>query len=235
MAGRLDVLTNLSGGPVALLNPINNYAKDLYVGLCEFTYTTGWVNISAALGNNQFSVRPSAAGSATTWTVPDGYYSVDTLKEAIQEKLPGFTATLNNATGRVRLTLSDANYQLNLLSTAGMWGFSAAAWLGPATTYTADAPPAFFPKRNLFVVLDQIYTADNNLNGRPGNLLRHIPITGESYGETRTISFNKVQFIRLRGDCFNELTLRVLDDTSTDISALCQPFSATLRIKNNKQ
>jgi hypothetical protein len=107
------------------------------------------------------------------------------------------------------------------------------AWAG--TTYTADAPPTFFPTRNLFVVLDQIYTADNNLNGRPGSLLRHIPITGESYGETRTVSFNKVQFIRLRGDCFNELTLRVLDDTGTDISTLCQPFSATLRIKNNKQ
>jgi hypothetical protein len=98
MAGRLDVLTSLSGSPVRLLNPINNAVQDLHVGLCEFTYTTGWVNISDALGNNKFAVRPSAAAASTTWTVPDGYYSVDTLKELIQERLPGFSATMNNAT-----------------------------------------------------------------------------------------------------------------------------------------
>jgi hypothetical protein len=149
-------LDRFSGGPVKLINPINNTTQELYVGLCEFTYTTGWVNVSEALGNNKFAVRPSAAGASTVWAVPDGYYSVERFEEAIHDKLPGFSATLNNATGRVRFTLSDANYQLNLMSTASLWGFAAATSLGPATTYTADASPTFFPKRNLFVTLDQI-------------------------------------------------------------------------------
>jgi hypothetical protein len=229
--GRLDVLTNLDGGPVQIQTPIANPNQDLYVGLCEFTYTTGWVNISAALGNNQFAVRPSAAGTATTWTVPDGYYSVDTLKETIQEKLPGFSVTTNNATGRVRLTLSDANYQLNLMSTASMWGFATPTWLGPATTYTADTSPTFFTKRNLFVTLEEINKTDNTLNGYVCAVLRHIPVTGEMYGEARTISFTNVQYRRLHGESIKELTLRVLDDTKTDISSLCKPFSATLHIK----
>lgn len=74
------------------------------------------------------------------------------------------------------------------MTTVTMWGFTAAAWLDLATTYTADGPPTFFRLRDLLVTLDQIYTADNNLNGRQCELLRHIPITGESYGETQTVS-----------------------------------------------
>jgi hypothetical protein len=77
------------------------------------------------------------------------------------------------------------------------------------------------------VTLDQINTTENTLNGRQCALLHHIPITGES----KTINFIKIQFRQLCGGWINELTLRVLDDTNTDISALCKPFSATPRIK----
>jgi hypothetical protein len=102
--------------------------------------------------------------------------------------------------------------------------------LGPAATYTADTTPKFFTKRNLLVTLDQINAADNHLNGRQSTLLRHIPTTGEAYGESRTVHFRNIEYCRLRGGDINELTLRVLDDNNTDISALCKPFSATLEV-----
>jgi hypothetical protein len=232
MYGRWEILTNLSGGPVRLRNIIDNIDGDVYVGLCELTYVTGWINVSAALGNNKFSVRPSSSGPSTVITVPDGYYSVDTLNDVITgAPLPGFSATINNATGRITFTLSDPNYQLNLMSMARLWEFNTASWFGPSTTHIGDTTPTFFTKRNLMVSLNQINTSDNDLNGNPSTLLRHVPITGESYGESRTVSFDKVQYRRLAGGMINELTLRILDENNADISALRQPFSATLEIK----
>jgi hypothetical protein len=228
MPSRREVLINLSGGPVPLRNIIDNNGGDTYVGLCEFTYVTGWYNVSEALGNNKYSFRPSSTGASTVITVPDGYYNVDTLSDVIT--VPGFSSAINTATGRVVLTLTDSNYQLNLMNMASLWGFSAAGWMGPAATYTADTSPKFFTKRNLMVTLDQINMTDNHLNGRQSTLLRHIPTSGEAYGESRTVHFRKVEYCRLCGGYINELTLRILDDKDTDISALCQPFSATLEV-----
>jgi hypothetical protein len=123
MPSRREVLINLSGGPVPLRNIINNNGGDAYVGLCEFTYATGWYNVSEALGNNQFSFRPSSTGASTVATVPDGYYNVDTLSDAIAAVVPGFSSTINTATGRVVLTLADPNYQLNLQAYGESLGF----------------------------------------------------------------------------------------------------------------
>jgi hypothetical protein len=178
MLSRWEVLINLSGDPVPIRNIIDNIAGDTYVGLCELIYVTGWSNVSEALGNNKFSFRPSSTGSPTVITVPDGYYNVDTLSGVIT--VPGFSSTINTATGRVVFTLSDPNYQLNLMNMADLWGFSATSWMGPAVTYTADTTPKFFTKRNLLVALDQINTSDNNLNGYQSTLLQHIPTTGGS-------------------------------------------------------
>jgi hypothetical protein len=228
MPSRREVLINLSGDPVPLRNIIDNIDGDTFVGLCEFTYVTGWYNVSEALGNNKFSFRPSSAGASTVITVPDGYYNVDTLSDVIT--VPGFSSIMNTATGRVVFTLSDPNYQLNLKNMAGLWGFSTTSWMGPTATYTADTSPKFFTKRNLLVTLDQIITSDNNLNGYQSTLLQHIPTTGEAYSESRTVCYYKVEYCRLRGGYINELTLRILDDENIDTSALCQPFSATIEI-----
>jgi hypothetical protein len=231
MPSRREVLFNLSGGPVPLRNIIDNNVGDAYVGLCEFTYVTGWYNVSEALGNNKFSYRPSSTDATVTTAVPDGYYNVDTLSDVITAVVPGFSSTINTATGRVILTLADPNYQLNQDILAKLWGFSTASWLGPAATYTADTTPKFFIKRNLLVVLDQINAANNQLNGFQSTLLRHIPTTGEAYGESRTVHFRNVEYCHLRGGIVNELTLRILDDNNTDISNLCAPFSATLEVR----
>jgi hypothetical protein len=143
MPSRREVLINLSGYPVPLRNIINNDG-DAYVGLCEFTYVTGWYNVSWKLGNNQFTFRPSSTGAKHGVTVPDGYYNVDTLSDAIAAVVPGFSSTINTATGRVVLTLADQNYQLNLGDMTTLWGFWDADILGPAATYTAPILPRSF-------------------------------------------------------------------------------------------
>lgn len=214
---------------MALEYNIDNVCTHKRVGLREITYVTGWYNISASIGNNVFFTRPSNVGATTNVTVPDGYYNVDTLKDVVSAAMPGFNATINHATGRVTLTLTDVNYQLDLGSTAAIWGFTALGWIG-AGSYVGTSPPGFFNNRNLFVHLDQINTTGSVLNGRQSTLLRIIPTCGESYGESRTVFFEKPQFRRLRDGSIQELTMRILDASGTDISTSAQPFSVTLEV-----
>jgi len=222
------VLTDLTGGTVPLEHAIDNMCGQKMVGLREFTY--GWHNISAALGNNVFLVRPTRTCAPTNVTMPDGYYNVDTLEAVVAAAMPGFSARVNHATGRVLLELMDPSYELNLASTATIWGFNGAGGWKAAGTYTGDTAPAFFNKHTLHVHLEQINTTGNVLNGRNSNLLRVIPTSGESYGESRTVTFENPQFRRLRSGSIQELTVRVLDDTAVDISASVRPFSVTLAI-----
>jgi len=225
------VLTDLSGNSIALENDIDNSCGHKRIGLCELTYITGWHNISAALDNNVFLVRPTPTGEPTNVTVPDGYYNVDTLEAVVAAAMPGFSARVNHATGRVLFDLMDPLYELNLASTATIWGFSTGGWIA-AGTYTGDMSPAFLNKRNLYVHMDQINTSGSVLNGRNSTLLRIIPTMGESYGELRTVTFEKLQFHRLRGGSIHELTVRVLDGSGCDISESVQPISVTLKVKN---
>jgi hypothetical protein len=104
-------------------------------------------------------------------------------------------------------------------------------WRGTGS-YTGDTQPGFFNKRNLYLCLDQINTTGSILNGRNSTLLRIIPISGESYGVARTVTFEKPQFRRLRGGSIQELTVRILDDSGSDISAYTQPYSVTLEVIN---
>lgn len=226
------VLTGLTGEAVALEDVIDNAGGKKCVGLREVTYVTGWHNISASLGNNTFKVRPSSAGAATTVTVPDGYYNVDTLKGVVAAAIPRFSANINHATGLVTLTLEDASYQLDLAKTAPVWGFNTPGWKG-AGIYIGSSSPTFFSTRNIFINLDQLSSTGSVLNGRNSTLLRVVPTSDESFGETRTINFENPQFRRLRSGCIQELTVRVLDADGSDISTNTQPFSVTLEIRQS--
>jgi len=228
---QFHVLSDLDGSAVALEHDIDNACGYKRVGLREFTYVTGWYNISTTLGNNVFLVRPTPTGAPTNVTVPDGYYNVDTFESVVAAAMPGFSARVNHATGWVLLELTDPTYELNLASTAAIWGFNGAGGWKAAGTYTSDTTPSFFNRRNLYVHLDQMNTTGSVLNGRNSTLLQVIPTSGESYGESRTVTFEKSQFRRLRGGNIQELTVRVLDDSGSDISASVRPFSVTLEVK----
>ena len=229
------VLTGLVGDAVTLENDIDNECEHKRIGLREITYVTGWNNIAATLGNNVFSVRPTSTTAPTHFTVLDGYYNVHTLEAVVSASMPGFSVSVNHPTGRVILTLSDESYQLDLASTAAIWGFKGAAkWKG-AGTYTSDDIPGFFNKRNLYVHLNEINTTGSLLNGRNSTLLRIIPTSGESYGESRTVTFERPQFRHLRGGGVQELTVRILDDSGMDISANTQPFCVTLEVADKHE
>ena len=226
-----QVLTNLVGGAVPLETAIDNTRSSKLVGLREFTYVTGWYNISTTLGNNTFLVRRLSTDPGITYTVPNGYYNADRLGSLVTTAVPGSSFVMDRATGRVTFFLTDQSWQLNLSTTALISGYSSEWW--GSGLYRAPMSPLFFNKRTLSVCLDQINTTDSVLNGRNSTLLRLVPTSGEAYGEARTVTFDDAQFRRLRGGSVQELSLRVLDDCGTDISSFVKPYSATLEITDS--
>lgn len=221
------VLTNLTGSPVQLKQALDCSCG---VGLREITYTVGWHNISDALKNNTFVVREGPDARIRDVFVPDGYYNVDVLAGVMEEALPGLAVKNNVATGRVSLVLTNENWQLALGLLGPILGFTPnRGWLSKGT-HIADSCPTFLNHRALFVHLDQLNTSGNILNGHNSTLLRHIPVGGVAFGETRTITYENPPFHRLSNGPIQELTVRILDEHGHSIDMHDLPYSVTLEI-----
>ena len=67
-----------NGEPNYLASVPGTACGGLEVALCELTYYHRWLNISAALGNNQVSTGQS------TLKIPDGYYNACELDDVLQ-------------------------------------------------------------------------------------------------------------------------------------------------------
>jgi len=227
------VLTNLTGSPIQLRQALGSGGASLCVGLREITYTVGWHNISTALNNNTFMVREGPKNIRRI-PVPDGYYNVDVLAGVMEAAMPGLVVKSNVATGRVNLVLTNQNWQLSLAMVFFLGFTRNRGWLGEGT-HTADSCPACLNHRALFVHLDQVNTTGNVLNGHNISLLRHVPVGGEAFGETRTITYENPPFHRLNNGSIQELTVRILDEHGHSIDMHDLPYSVTLEIQSQNR
>ena len=123
-------LTGIQNGePVYLASVPGTACEGLEVALCELTYYHRWLNIGAALGNNQVSTGQS------TLKIPDGYYNACELDDVLQPL--GTELRLHAPIGRLELSAERrlvVNRQL-----ADLLGFSQNTF-EPVKTHTADKP-----------------------------------------------------------------------------------------------
>ena len=90
-------LTGIQNGkPVYLASVPGTACGGLEVALCELTNYHRWLNIGAALGNNQVSTGQS------TLKIPDGYYNACELDDVLQPL--GTEHRLHAPTGRLELS-----------------------------------------------------------------------------------------------------------------------------------
>ena len=194
--------------------------RGLEVALCKLTYYHRWLNIGAALENNQVST------GRTTLKIPDGYYNACELDDVLQPL--GAELRLHAPTGRLKLSAEKSLVLNRRLD--DLLGFSRDTF-EPFKTYTADEPHRLAVYREICVHLAEISTTENLHNGAPSTLLRSVPVKNERCGGGWTETFPGLQYKRLASGTVSQLTLAILD---TSGRKLCfDHVSATLHIIRN--
>ena len=169
-------LTDIQNGePVYLASVPATACAVLEVARCELTYYHRWLNIGAALENNQVST------GRTTLKIPDGYYNACELDDELQPL--GAELRLHAPTGRLKLSAKKRLVLNRRL--ADLLGFSRDTF-EPGKTYTADGPHRLAAYREICVPLAEISTTENLHNGAPSTLLRSVHVKNERCGGRRT-------------------------------------------------
>ena len=164
-------LTDIQNGePVYLASVPATACGGLEVALCELMYYHRWLNIGAALENNQVST------GRTTLKIPHGYYNACELDDVLQPL--GAKLRLHAPTGHLKLS-AEKRLVLNR-QLADLLGFSRDTF-EPGKTYTADEPHRLAVYREICVHLPEISTTENLHNGAPSTLLRSVPIKNEGF------------------------------------------------------
>ena len=207
-------LTGIQNGePVYLASVPGTACGGLEIALCELTYYHRWLNIGAALGNNQVSTGQS------TLKIPD---ELDDVLQPLGTEL-----RLHAPTGQLELSAERRlviNHRL-----ADLLGFSRNTF-EPGKTLTADKPHQLAVHREVCVHLAEISTLENLHNARPSTLLGSVPVENERCRGSRTETFPALQYKQLASGTVSQLTLTVLDidDKRLDFDHL----SAVLHIRN---
>ena len=183
-------LTGIQNGEPVYLAKNLSACRGLEVALCELTYYHRWLNIGAALENNQVST------GRTTLKIPDGYYNACELDDVLQPL--GAELRLHAPTGRLKLS-AEKRLVLNR-RLADLLGFSRDTF-EPGKTYTADEPHRLAVYREICVHLAEISTTENLHNGAPSTLLRSVPVKVWGWSD-RDIPRLAVQTAGI-GDCFS--------------------------------
>ena len=83
------------------LSGFNNSQGNVSIAVSSVSLYFSWFNISSALGNNRIDLIYPTAGAPTTIqiTIPDGYYSVQTLNEYLQSVMISNNVYMTDASG----------------------------------------------------------------------------------------------------------------------------------------
>lgn len=134
-----------------VMNPPIQYDRNqkLKVAVQSFSYTNFFVNLSAALANNVFTLKNNLTGGHTfTVTIPDGSYSVDDLSNTINNGLINqglptgiVSLTPDYNTSTVVFTLSTVGYQISFPAGSPyiLLGTNLAQTIPAGNTYTTVA------------------------------------------------------------------------------------------------
>jgi hypothetical protein len=128
-------------------------------------------NISSNIGNNCFSIQTISPSSTSIITIPDGYYTIDTLKSAINNALSTYNLTYNysglnsqfslinagtSITINFDITKSGTNDKYNVKSKLGwILGFRNITYVITRTVTTSESFIDLNGPRYLYVALDE--------------------------------------------------------------------------------
>ena len=218
-------ITNVqSGQAVPLQQYIDNRNGDLRVGLRSITYRVGWFNIhsgeSVSWKNNE--------GKVETAKIPPGLYDFSQLKDFLMQR--GITIEVSRLDGLITLNADKPVHLTDGIMTIlglddgldGLWLFG---------KYTGDRPVNFAPTNMLHLLLEQINTTLNIVDGAPSSLLELVGVECQVFGNTRTDVFEHPTFKCLQAGTIHELEIKIRDDTGKILDNHGLPISLVLEVR----
>jgi len=173
----LTITNNLED--IRIYNGIDNNSGQLYIGLCEISYSAKLINISAKLYNNKMRLDNEHR------EIPEGYYNFHTFANKIFKPL-NITAKLNHETLLVTLIIPTGKVLAMSINLATTLGFENNRF--NEGTYTGENP---IKRVDLYLHLNELNTTENLLNGTPSSVLEIIP-TGRFSKEYTTPRFKQL-------------------------------------------
>jgi hypothetical protein len=210
---------------VPLLQPIDNRAGNLTVGLRSLIYTIGWYNVEG----QTIHLRP-VVGNTKKIDVPPGLWGFQELKDFLVYAVgAGFDIQVNKKTGNISMVVPKHHVVHLTPGLFNLLGLNREGWLR-AGTYSGDRSVNFMTK-TLHIHLKQINTRFSVLDGAPSTLLGVIGVGCRPFGDTVSINWPNPEFKRLQCGTLDELRVFVLDDTGQQLDNHGLPISAVLEIR----
>ena len=228
----------ISGGEDYTINfndVIDNKAGNYHIALKEISYVFGFYNISSSRGNNL--AEYSTGTTKKTVVLPDGYYNIDTYfaeihdQMRIKEKKDKDNIKLHKYTfnGKVSIRVSE-KYIFNITpSNKELLGFNNP--IDISSTGTSDKPINFNPFTNLYIHVQEINRTKNYVNGQYSDVIKYIPLTRSSFGETISNVYIKPLYIPLLNTTINSLHITITSTDNKIISFNGMPISYVFDIK----
>ena len=204
-------------------------------------------NISAALGNNNFTYIFN--GVSYTIVIPDGLYSLEALNSLISKDFlsKGFNPSLINLSGdystqKVVITFSETNTQVNFNvanSIRTVLGFNAAivpATIQPANYFVYSNSEAKFNTINNFYIKSSLVSDGLPVNNTTYGIIASVPIPPNSAGRLINYAPNittRIDTNELIGKSTSNFSFQLLDDSLRASPTVGEYYSLTLRITYN--
>ena len=214
---------------------IDNRACNYYIALKEIWYVIGYYNISSKLGNN---LAEYSNGAVTkTVKLPDGLYTIDSYFSEIHDQMKSKSDKDKPANiklqkwafnGKIVIRVSE-KYTFNITSSnKELLGFNDTDTITLAGT--SDKPINFNPFVNLYIHVQEINRTKNYVNGQYSDVIKCLPLTKSSFGETVSNTTSSL-YIPLLNTTINSLHITVTDIDNKIINFHGMPISYVFDIK----
>lgn len=201
---RIDDATK---GSFTLPQPIDNRNGQLKIGIRSIGYWVGIYNI--------YEDQPCRWGRSgedgTDFTIKPGLYNFKEISRDLRKAVKGLNLVLNKTNGIIELSIPGGVILWLPEAVKYMIGLEDDQWL--QGDYVGDKPVEFVPAGGISIYLDEISTTDNYSTSKSGNiinsnLLGHIPMLSENFGQYFSLYYDNPTFVNLTTGLINQLEFR---------------------------
>lgn len=199
--------------------------------LDELTINRNWSEVQTEV--NDTIVFTDENDDETTYQIPEGNYTVYTLRDALNTLLTGkFTVSYNIASNKYTFTASNPNYKLYAYESGQFLGLT--NHMDYTGTFSSSHPINLTYFNTIYLNCDipsSSHSIDNlRQNGvDTGNILARIPITAPYYSNITYTNLTKNNGIRISGQTLDTIRFWLTTDKNTTLN-LNSDWDFSLRI-----